>query len=474
MAKRGAKKSGQAVVFLLAILVVLLVAFLWNADLHSLVTRKTRAQNAGDAAALAAARWQAATLNLIGRLNIAHAEALAEGDFESIDSITNMQARLCFAGPLTALAAAQAAAKKNGIPENPEFTALLREHAAEVLKYGDPIGGEVPFPEPYPGAWREYHDTLMEIVHNGVAAAPDNARFFGDGDGAHILLDPGFYDAVAGREWCWFFLNCPTTGSRTILDDFTDHSWFDPLPPPSRPLFRNCEIFGLGLDVRHLRLGAVGGLEEFLRSRHDSLAGAGADAFDTPDNWYFFAAPVWSAHWPGMSEDDEDFLPMAGPVREEFDYSGADAVTRLYAKAPLPSAKDADERRDILWTAAAKPFGHLEAGGPGGGPERLRPNAWGLVLPAFHDVRLIPLDAATSGADGSFDIDWRRHVDEHLEPYLATGALAGGCRYCGNIATFEDPAFRRRGSEWLSVNSYKCTLPSRGGGGHGGGSRRGH
>lgn len=472
MAKTGAK-SGQAIVFLLAILVVLLVAFLWNADLHSLVTRKTRAQNAGDAAALAAARWQGATLNLIGRLNIAHIEALEAGDAESVDSITNMQARLCFAGPLTALAAAQAAAKRNGIPANPDFTELLREHAAEVLKYAEPVGGEPLFPEPYPGAWREYHDTLMDIVRDGVAAAPDNAVFFGDSDGGHILTDRGFYDAVSGREWCWFFLNCSTTGSRTILDDFTNYTWFDPLPPPRRPSFRNSEMFGLGLDVRRARLADIGGLPDFLRSRYESLAAVSTNAFETPDNWYFFAPPVWADHWQGMSDEDEDFLPMAGPVREEFDYSGADAVTRLYAKAPIPSSDGGGDGLDILWTAAARPFGHLDWDGVGGA-QKIRPNAWGLVLPAFHDVRLIPLDAASSGSDGSFDIDWRRHVEEHLPDYLACGALHEGCRFCANIATFEDPSFRKRGSEWLSVNSYKCTLPSHGGGGHGGGSRRGH
>lgn len=472
---RTSRKNGQAVVFILMVLTTLVFALLWNADLHVLVTRKIKAQNAGDAAALAAARWQANTLNLVGELNLMHLEALEAGDEAAVDSATNMQARLCFAGPLTALAAAQAAAKKNGIKENREFTALLRKHAKEVLEYGTPIAGKPLFPEPYPGAWREYHDVLMEIADNGVAAAPDNALFFGDSSGGHILLEKGFYEAVAGREWCWFFLHCSTGGNRTILDDFTDYTWFAPLPEPARPLYCNSEIFGTGMTVQRVALGFMPELTGYLQMRNgDSIK---AKALATVDNWYFHSPGMWRMQWDGMTEDDEDFLPMAGNVREEYDYAGADAVIRLYAQAPMLAfggGESGEGVRDILWTAAAKPFGYLRDFGGGSRSGKLRPNSFGFVLPAYRDVRLIPMDAATSGGDGSFDIDWRRHIEEHLPPYLASGVLDGSCGFCGDIATFEDPAFRSRGSQWLSVNSYKCTLPSGGGGGRGGGSRRGH
>ena len=128
---------------------------------------------------------------------------------------------------------------------------------------------------------------------------------------------------------------------------------------------------------------------------------------------------------------------------------------------------------DILWTAAAKPFGYLESDDDDG--LRLRPDAYGIVLPAFRDVRLIPIDAGSGGAGGAFDIGWRRHLDEHLPLYTSTGALDDGCRYCRLIDTFEDSDCRRQGIDWLLVNSDRCTLPSPGGGGGGGGgTRRGH
>ncbi len=59
-------RRGQTIVFLLMALTILIFALLWNIDLHRLVAGKTHAQNAGDAAALSAARWQGESLNLVG------------------------------------------------------------------------------------------------------------------------------------------------------------------------------------------------------------------------------------------------------------------------------------------------------------------------------------------------------------------------------------------------------------------------
>jgi hypothetical protein len=98
------------------------------------------------------------------------------------------------------------------------------------------------------------------------------------------------------------------------------------------------------------------------------------------------------------------------------------------------------------------------------------------VLPAFSAVRLIPVDACSGGGNGAFDLDWRQHVNKHLPLYIATGPLVNNCWYCNQLVTWEDPAFRKEGIDWLAVNSYKCTLGGGGGGGSGGGGgrRRGH
>ncbi len=480
--KSNNKSSGQAIIFILMALLILVVAFMWTVDVHLLWTTKTKAQNAGDAAALAAARWQGNTLNMVGELNLMHVIALDARDSATIDAITNMQARLCFTGPLSGLKAAQVAAKKNGAKNRDEFTRRMKEHAAEVSQYYDIVAGTMALPEPYPNAWREYQGAILDIANDGIAVAPDNAQFFGDVTSGHILLDKAFYEAIAGRSWCYFFLNWATGGTsstRTILDDFTNYTFFGEIPPPAPPLFRNSEIFGIGLSVAQFKLSQRGGLVEaieasaYVKESGILTASLSTNATETVDNWYVYDRSVWENYWPGMTYGDEDFLPLTGSVREEYNYTGVDTVTRLYLDTDtFTSPKSEGSEKEIVWTAAAKAFGYLHD--PENPETRIRPNTYGFVLPAFRDVRLIPMDSASSGGDSTFDIDWREHTDEHLPIYTSSGRLEDGCKYCILIGRFEDEDFRIEGSEWLAEFSHLCLLPSSSGKNHGGGTRRGH
>lgn len=442
----GGRRKGQTIVFLLLALTILVFAFLWNVDLHRLVSGKISAQDAGDASAIAAARWQGETLNLIGNLNLAHLAAVGAGDDAAIDAITQMQARICFTGPLAGLVVAQIAAKNNRIYQNDDFTDLLKKHADEVRRYDQGVGDGMIFPEPFEGAWDEYAGMLDAIAADGLAAAPDNALFFGDSTGGHILLNKEFYEAVAGRDWCWFYLNTATSREppRTLLDDFVSYKSFGPLPDPDPPRYQNSEIFGVG--VHPVDYGGDG----------------------PPNVWYYYSWGMWRSPWPGMNQEEADPLPMAGQVKPEYDYAGADAVVRLYYKTYRMTSQGKED--DIVWTAAAKPFGYVEDDTG----SRVPPHTTGMVTPVFRDVRLIPIDAATSGGDGSFDIEWRHHTDEHLPIYTDCGRLEDGCTYCSRIRRFEDAAFRNAGIAWLKKNHEQCTRPPPGGGGHGGGSRRGH
>ncbi len=469
-------RRGQTIVFLLMALTILIFALLWNIDLHRLVAGKTAAQNAGDAAALSAARWQGESLNLVGELNLMHALALGANDPAAVGAVTSMQARICFTGPLAGLVAAQIAAKNNRIYNDDDFTSLLNEHARDVRRYDELVGGQLLFPEPFAGAWNEYAGMLESIAADGIAAAPDNALFFGDVTSGHILLDKDFYEAVAGRQWCWFYLNTAKSDNppRTLLDDFTSYESFGPLPPPDPPRYENSEIFGLGLTSRPIELRRVGGVEGAMLGAAESeeIAMEGyvsTNVLPRLENWFFYSGDVWDSPWPGMDPNGPDGLPLAGPVKDEYNYTGADAVIRLFVTTYRMTAADAED--ELVWTAAAKPFGYLL---DSGSTARLLPHAYGLVLPAFRDIRLIPIDAASSGGDGSFDIDWRHHTDEHLPVYLESGHITEGCRYCSLIKRFEDAAFRMEGVLWLRDNYKLCILPPRGGGGHGGGTRRGH
>jgi hypothetical protein len=85
------------------------------------------------------------------------------------------------------------------------------------------------------------------------------------------------------------------------------------------------------------------------------------------------------------------------------------------------------------------------------------------------------VDASPGGAGGSFDISFRRHIEQHLVPYLRDGTskLHGGCWYCRQLLRWEDASFRQTGVAWLKKNSGRCTVHTQGPG-PGGGTRHGH
>lgn len=469
-------RAGQAIVFLLLALTALVFVLLFNVDLHRIIQRKNQAQNAGDAAALAAARWQGATLNLVGELNLLHLLALADQNETAVDAITNMQARLCFTGPMTALFAAQIAAKNNHIYVDPDMTALLSEHAATVrTQYGASFDGSMYFTEPWPGAWAEYADMLTQITSDGIAAGPDNARFFLDPSSGHPLMERAFYEAVLGRNWCWFHLF-----SRGLLESYSSYRDWPPLPEPDATDYSDSEIFGLGLrpfttPIQHL-FSAADLEAQFHSAGFDTVTAAMLAVTNvmTPDEtWYVYKPGDWS-DWTRIKPDGENAFPITGTVRPEYDTAGADAVVRVNATVDrmTPGIEGGSRSDKVTWSAAAKPFGYLESD-TGNQPVTAAAN---FVLPAFRNVRLIPIDAASGSENNTSDVEWVRHVRNHLRTYLDIGPQgSSGCRYCTALNTWEVEAFRQEGIDWLSVNSGLCRIPTGGGGGRrGGGTRRGH
>ena len=135
-----ARKSGQIVLVLAFMLLGLLLLALVSVDAFLSSHRKNRLQNAGDAAALAAARWQGITLNALGALNLAKIDVLCKVGDPSFnpaawdaatnicERVTALQERIAFAGPLMGFYAAQRAALKNGVTEpDADMAALVAE-----------------------------------------------------------------------------------------------------------------------------------------------------------------------------------------------------------------------------------------------------------------------------------------------------------------------------------------------------------
>lgn len=474
--KRQSRRAGQTVVFMMVMLVILIFVVIWNFDLHKILFVKNVSQNAGDSAALVAARWQGITLNMIGDLNIMNAIAASSSNTAAMSAISNIQARLCYAGPMVAFMAAQQAAKNNGVFQNPEFTDLLRDHARAVLNdYSTAVGpdGELLFPEPYPNCWMEYGTMLQLICDDGVAVGPDNVRLYTDYAGGHYLLGKDFYRAVSGKIWCWFYNNAPE-----LLPDYRNFfpCWWDPLPDIPGIQYMNSEVFGLGLVKRVTSLDRLVSSARFMPIVQDrGFAATNIAAFTNgvQATWYCYDSGFWT-DWTAMSVTGPDAFPLTGPVKPQYNYAGADVAVRVEAEANriTPGAGGTSVTNTIVWSAAAKPFGYLN--------EADRPNSYSIVLPAFREVALIPIDAASSSSGGGYDVEWRKHIHLHLPNYMQNGPSASSCWYCQQLFAWENPAFRREGVVWLSTNSWRCKVssgpggPGGPGGWRGGGTRRGH
>ena len=464
----GDGRRGQVILLVLFAAVALLVAALWLADVHHAVLAKDKTQNAGDAAALAAARWQATALDLEGELNLFHALALASLDHAAVEAVTNAQLRLLFAGPLAGVAAAQQAAMLNGAPANPDFKEFVLDCARTARRgYGARLGdGSTAMPEPWPGAWDDYADALEAIAEGGVAAGVDNAAFLTDPSGAHWLLDPAFYDAVLGRDWCWFYRRAPG-----LLADYDDWRWWPAIPEADEDPAPGSELLGLRLRPVPMTLGgmlAAAGVGDAFGGVATEAPRPGPGTNELFGTWIGWDAGAWGG-WDAMKDPS---MPLEGELRPEYDYAGADAAMRVENPFARLGAlgEGGDASGPMLWIGAAKPFGCLEIEG-----RRAPPTVSPVVLPVFRDVRLIPLDASSAPAGGSFDLRWRRHRTDHLPRYLSRGPAAGepGCAWCAALARWEIPAFREGGERWLATNSWKCTVAPPGGG-RGGGSRHAH
>ncbi len=456
-------------VFFIMIVVILTFMALWNFDLHKLLYVKNVTQNGGDAASLMGARWQGVTLNVVGDLNLMQAIALTAGDADTVAAISNIQARLLFVGPMVALQASQQAAKNNGIFVNDNYSDFIREHANTVrYEYTSISGvtGEMLCPEPYEGAWDEYADMLDLVASDGVAAGPDNMQLFFDVDGGHVLYEIGFYDAIAGQNWCWFHHNEPT-----LLEDYVNFFpvWWSPLPDPPEREYLNSEFFGLHLRKAYTtvdRFQSASELNDLAEERgFEGTISTGAT--QQAATWYVYG-DRWH-DWDAMSVSGGYTFPIAGPVQDIYNYAGADAAVRVEATTGrlTPGPDSSTISNTIVWTSAAKPFGYLN--------ETDRPMDHTLVLPAFHDVRLIPVDASSAPSAGGFNLDWREHIEEHLPDYMDDGpfSLPSSCHYCSQLRTWESASFRQAGVDWLDAYSSRCTAPGSGGR-RGGGTRRGH
>lgn len=455
-----AARRGQVALYLLAALVVLCILAAMNVSVFVAVRARNRVENAGDAAALAAARVQGRLLNEIGRLNVAHVLAALAGDRAECERIVMEQRRLALLGPVDALRAADAAARENGMEVRPEFSAILREHVRvvrEVYAHGANAAGE-PYPEPWPGAWQEYADAIAGAISGGLATGPDNCEFYGT-TGGHLLLDMNFYHAIAGRSWCWFKFHALDT-----LRHYDDYGYWGPLPVVNDNPLENSELFSLHVRAwrgSFLDLFSAEEIAAAVERFAENAPAVAAEAVkrarllgDRTQTWFLYDPGAWRKWWE-ISPSGESRFPVVGEVRPEYDVRGCAAICRCIHTGDR-----------YVWSAAAKPFGTL----PGAEGPATASSLHGFVLPCFTAVRLVPLDAVGGQNLATADWEWVSHVRQHLWTYLDKGPekIPAVCFYCRQLMEWERAAFRRIGIDWLELNGGKCRVTGGPGGGHGG------
>ncbi len=470
-------KRGQVALYLLMVLVGIFLIALLNVDTFGFVRGKNRAQNAGDAAALAAARKQGRLLNEIGKLNISHILAALENDEERCEGIVLDQRKLALLGPVDGLRLANNAAKKNGMEVRDEFAEILRRHVANIrLVYmgGTNSDGE-PYPEPYPGAWGEYAAAIEQVISEGLACGPDNVEFHG-ARGGHYLMMRDFYFAIAAENWCWFHWN-----AEGLLEGYSGYTDWAPLPESDEGTMENSEIFNLHVSARKCALTDVLTFEE-IRHICESHGGGTIDEDDFAESyvitnseqtWFFYegardgySGGNWGRWFDGLSlagDEDGYRFPIIGEIKPEYNVRGCAAICRCVNDVESIAV---DRKSSITWCAGAKPFGTVRNFD---GDVDVVTALKDFIVPCFTHVRLVPIDAVGGEDLATADYGWVTHIREHLGPYLVDGPLVThGCFYCQQLQKWERQYFRESGKRWLKYNSETCVRGTGGGGSHGG------
>lgn len=424
-------KSGQVAIFLVLILAGLALLFALNVDVFSSSRAKIRLQNAADASALAVARWQGMTLNLIGDLNLAHLAAVAHSNENAMAGIVALQQRLAFIGPTIGFLEAQRIAKDNDIGISQNMTLLTRL----ISEFMD-----------------EDYRRMLEVVLNdtgGIRAGVDNAAMLRAG-ARDPRFDPDFYEAIKNRDFRTLCLRY--SGGSHHLPDIPPG-----LPDPNEVLLSGGNAcfgnVGIGWEYGGYYEGRIGTLADIARD-------CGLDHVITraglTTNAMLFARWNWCIYdggeWYGLPEEFSfSRFPWLTPLREEYNVSGGSATVRVEGSVALASLTASTNL--ITAQAAAKALGSV-------GGQRVIDISPPLVLPSFPRARLVPFGVGASGRYGMANIN-------HVRSLLGLlGRNGGVSSYAGLLSVFDSDEFRSAAENWYSNHGHNdtdgCHPPGRG------------
>ena len=431
-------KSGQIAIFLVLILAGLVLLFALNVDIFTSTRSKIRLQNAADASALALARWQGATLNLIGDLNLAHLAAVCQSNRNAIAGIVALQQRLAFMGPTVGFKAANDLANENRIAISPDMTRATRL-VAEFMDDG-------------------YRRMLEVVLRDGIRVGVDNASLVRAGN-VDPRVDPDFYAAIRSKDF------------RTLCLRYANGAHHLPSIPAGAP-----DPEEILLSGHNACFGSVGigwengaGYASRISTLADFARDCGIDARDINEpglrtNANLFAEGNWciydASEWRELpAEFNFSRFPWLSPLREEYNTSGGSATIRVEGAVALTSV--AAQTNAITAQAAAKTLGRVN----GMSVAKVSPP---LVLPAFPRARLVPFGVGAAGRYGMSNIN-------HVRSLLGLlGRQGGASSYLSLLEMFNSEGFRSAAEEWYSNHGHTdadgCHPPTKGGTERGGGT----
>ncbi|MDD5698442.1 MAG: pilus assembly protein TadG-related protein [Victivallaceae bacterium] len=501
------REKGQVLVFAVVILVILLIAAVFLFDLHSIIRAKIKLDTAEQAAALAAGRWQMRSLNLIGEINLIKASetlldeipTVGEDDATKIESavktLTEMQSRISFCGPLIAFGAAQQAAKNNGIniyvsDSSSDLKTVYRDlnnyldkldPSSQYYNYGDVAEA----PNYY--KWREPYVAMLKLILSQGLAVRPNGRFPGlESVDPPWLDDDTLYSAILNKIWCNPNLNAIVK----YADSYWNGKWWNvDFEHTSFP--EESEIYTLG--IKFTGTDSVG--QETLQQALGDTVGSAAVADLGSISWC-----AYDSKWPRYGADGtSENLNYSGPnngglnywsrgmflysdLKKNMFYGGAAAYAECYQKIKLmskyksrmsrPSATEgtagaADQlakarealRNDLIRTASEETLkvGNDSSTDTDSGGAVAKP-LWSLdypptdaviVLPYFKNVALIPSTMQrcrplrVDFSDLEKFLIWLSDVDDLHNP--ATAPPTGTQSYLTALQTLDDPTFRKSG-----------------------------
>ena len=498
MKRARPRKSGQVILVLVFLLVGLVFLFLAEIDIFAAARGKTRLQNAGDAAALAAAAWQGTTLNLVGELNLLRLAAACETNLEAVAGIYALQERLAVAGPCIALLAANETARENLEPHLPNDTVHLPAYR-ELAAMGDIVQsfalaasgrGDGDADGSWPTKNADYADMLRAALSGGSWVGADNAQILPSVvlTGGHPLYSRAFYDAADAGNWPRICLNVFGGRHGEAVSTLLNWPGWGTVPEATTIFdWDNPEFFGV-----HFRRAAAP--EVISNAAVDRILGLATELGLDPsvinaDNvrkfdafhfgnlpWFFLDGVAWR-DWHELDPGGVARFPVRSRVRDEYNVKGAAAACRVLNV--LVPVSDATHTNLFAWTACARPFGswHGEKAnafpltGTGAVSAEGSPDL-SLAMPVFRMARLIPLGGVGESHLGAADPSWLGHVRNHVP----NGFRAAGCRFCAILKKWDDPSYTRAGGRYLMDHDHDdvCAPPIHGGNAPGGGTRHAH